>query len=66
MTDRRSNFIALPIAMFAVATFFYLYEFLLRVSPNVLERDLFFAFKMDASQFGFFSSCYLWAYAPLQ
>ena len=66
MTDRRSNFIALPIAMFAVATFFYLYEFLLRVSPNVLERELFFAFKMDASQFGFFSSCYLWAYAPLQ
>jgi MFS family permease len=66
MTDRRSISWGLPVAMFAVATFFYLYEFLLRVSPNVLEQDLFMAFKMDASQFGFFSSCYLWAYAPLQ
>lgn len=66
MTNRRSISFGLPIAMFAVATFFYLYEFLLRVSPNVLEHDLFLAFKMDASQFGFFSSCYLWAYAPLQ
>lgn len=66
MTSRRSISLGLPIAMFAVATFFYLYEFLLRVSPNVLEQDLFLAFKIDASEFGFFSSCYLWAYAPLQ
>lgn len=66
MTNRHSVSIGLPVAMFAVATFFYLYEFLLRVSPNILEHELFLAFRMDASQFGFFSSCYLWAYAPLQ
>lgn len=66
MMNRRSISIGLPAMMFAVAAFFYLYEFLLRVSPNVLERELFSAFSIDASQFGFFSSCYLWAYAPLQ
>lgn len=66
ITSQRTLSLGLPVAMFAVATFFYLYEFLLRVSPNVLEQELFSAFKMDASEFGFFSSCYLWAYAPLQ
>lgn len=66
MTSRQSSSLTLPIAMFAVATFFYLYEFLLRVSPNVFEKELFLAFKMDASEFGFFSSCWYWAYAPLQ
>lgn len=55
-----------PIAMFGIATVFYLYEFLLRVSPNVLQRELFTAFAMDAGSFGFFSSCWFWAYAPLQ
>lgn len=56
----------LPIAMLAVATFFYLYEFLLRVSPNVLEKDLFQSFGMDAKAFGLFTSCYYWSYAALQ
>lgn len=56
----------LPIAMFGIATLFYLYEFLLRVSPNVLEKELFHAFSMDATSFGLFSSLWYWAYAPLQ
>ena len=30
----------LPFAMFGVAAFFYLYEFLLRVAPNVLYEVL--------------------------
>lgn len=63
---QRRNPMILPVAMFAVATLFYLYEFLLRVSPNVLQRELFSAFHMDASSFGFFSSCWFWSYAPLQ
>lgn len=56
----------LPIAMFGVATLFYLYEFLLRVSPNVLQKELFMEFDMDANDFGFFASCWYWTYAALQ
>ncbi len=56
----------LPVAMLGVATFFYLYEFLLRVSPNVMERELIYDFKMDGTAFGLFSSCYYWSYSVLQ
>jgi sugar phosphate permease len=56
----------LPWLMFLVASSFYLYEFLLRVSPNVLAEELMAEFAMDAKQFGLFSSFYYWAYAPLQ
>lgn len=66
MRKKISQSYLLPIAMFAVATFFYLYEFLLRVSPNVLEKELFRAFGMDAKAFGLFTSCYYWSYAALQ
>ncbi|MBI2791545.1 MAG: MFS transporter [Gammaproteobacteria bacterium] len=66
MTSRRTVSLLMPIAMFGVATFFYLYEFLVRVSPNVLENELILAFNLDAKMFGFFSSCWYWAYAPLQ
>lgn len=66
MTNQRTTSLLMPIAMFGVATLFYLYEFLLRVSPNVLEENLIISFGLDAKAFGFFSSCYYWAYAPLQ
>ncbi len=66
MINRRNISLLMPIAMFGVATFFYLYEFLVRVSPNVLENELILAFNLDAQKFGFFSSCWYWAYAPLQ
>lgn len=64
-TQKRQPLI-FPVAMFLVATFFYLYEFLLRVSPNVLEKELFQDFGMDARAFGIFTSCYYWSYAVLQ
>lgn len=66
MTHHRTNVVALPVIMFSVATLFYLYEFLLRVSPNVLVEELSLAFNMDAKDFGLFSSFWYWAYAPLQ
>jgi len=55
-----------PVWMFILAALFYLYEFLLRVSPNVLQGDLMHTFGLDAKTFGFYSSCYYFAYAPLQ
>lgn len=66
MQSSKTKSLVLPIAMFFVAAFFYLYEFLLRVSPNVLEKELFSAFAMDAKAFGVFTSCYYWSYAALQ
>lgn len=66
MQTQKKQPLMLPIAMFCVAAFFYLYEFLLRVSPNVLEKELFLAFGMDARAFGVFTSCYYWSYAALQ
>jgi sugar phosphate permease len=66
MTSRQKNSLMLPAAMFMVATFFYLYEFLLRVSPNVFQEELSFAFNIDATKFGLFSSLWYWVYAPLQ
>ena len=66
MQTHKKQSLVLSIAMFCVAAFFYLYEFLLRVSPNVLERELFQAFGMDARAFGVFTSCYYWSYAALQ
>lgn len=66
MVDRPKSYLGLSISIFAVATFFYLYEFLLRVAPSVLYAELTSAFAIDATLFGVLSSCYYWAYAPLQ
>lgn len=66
MQTQNNRSLILPLAMFGVATFFYLYEFLLRVSPSVLEKELFQTFNLDAQAFGLFTSCWYWAYAPLQ
>lgn len=66
MTSRQKNTLFLPLAMFTVATAFYLYEFLVRVSPNVFQEALSSAFHIDATQFGLFASLWYWVYAPLQ
>lgn len=66
MTKEHTNRRVWPVWMFILAALFYLYEFLLRVSPNVLQGDLIRTFDLDAQTFGFYSSCYYFAYAPLQ
>ena len=52
--------------MLAIAALFYLYEFLLRVAPNVLFTEWVHDFNLDANQFGILSSSYYWSYAILQ
>ncbi|MBP6219134.1 MAG: MFS transporter [Oligoflexales bacterium] len=42
--------------------FFYGYQFVLRVSPNVMTQELMSAFSIDATYLGFFSSCYYISY----
>lgn len=56
----------LPIMMFAVATIFYFYEFLLRVVPGAIFSELMEAFTIDATQLGILSSFYFYSYAVLQ
>lgn len=65
MGKQRPHFL-LPIAMFGIATLFYLYEFLLRVAPSVMFAELMADFQLDAKKFGIFSSSYYWSYAALQ
>jgi len=66
MTNRQKRSLVLPLAMFVTATAFYLWEFLLRVSPNVFQEALSLEFRIDATEFGLFSSLWYWVYASLQ
>jgi len=45
---------------------FYLYEYILRVSPGVLEKFLMQDYSITATTVGVISSAYYWAYTPLQ
>ena len=45
---------------------FYLYEYILRVSANVLKDQLMLDYSINATIFGFIASGYYWAYVPLQ
>lgn len=65
MGEKRTH-ILLPMAMFGIATLFYLYEFLLRVAPSVMFAELMEDFQLDAQKFGILSSSYYWSYAALQ
>ena len=45
---------------------FFLYEFMIRVIPAVLEKPLQQEFEVDASQIGLSMSFYYYAYGPMQ
>lgn len=45
---------------------FFLYEFMIRVSPGVIEGSLQTQFKVSTSEIGFSMSMYYYAYAPMQ
>lgn len=46
--------------------FFYLYQAILRVSPNVMSDSWMLHFKMDADSYGLMTSFYYWSYAGIQ
>lgn len=52
--------------IWALAAFFYFYEYLLRVSPSVMVPELMNTFHVDAAALGLLSSFYFYAYAPMQ
>ena len=56
----------MPYFVFLLATAFYLYEFILQVSPSVMAAPMMKTFGVSASGFGFISAFYFYAYAPMQ
>ncbi|MFA6119056.1 MAG: MFS transporter [Parachlamydiales bacterium] len=52
--------------IWALAAAFYLYEFVLRVSPSVMIPELMKSFNITASSIGILSAFYLYTYAPMQ
>lgn len=56
----------LPIVIIALASCFYVYEFMLRVMPSVMKQDLMLSFNVAASGFGVIGSLFYWGYVPMQ
>ena len=52
--------------IWALAAFFYFYEYLLRVSPSVMVPELMENFHANAAEIGVLSAFYFYAYAPMQ
>ena len=48
------------------AVLFYLYQYIIRVSPGVMEGDLRHAFQLDATGFGYLSAFATLSYALMQ
>ncbi|MCP3659828.1 MAG: MFS transporter [Bacteroidetes bacterium] len=45
---------------------FYCYQFIIRVSPNIIHDDLVANFKIDEAMFGFMIGLYYWGYSSMQ
>ncbi|MCH9631786.1 MAG: putative sulfoacetate transporter SauU [Chlamydiae bacterium] len=52
--------------IWALAAFFYFYEYLLRVSPNIMVPELMQAFNVNAGELGILVASFLAIYAPMQ
>jgi len=63
-TQKRSMILGLT--LFTIATLFYGYEYILRVTPSVMSKPLMAFFHINASTFGTLSACYFYAYTPMQ
>jgi len=61
---RQISFIA--IIIFILASGFYLYEFILQVSPSVMTHALMRDFNVSAAGLGLLAASYFYAYAPMQ
>lgn len=56
----------MPWVFWACAALFYLYEYILRVSPNVITNELMRDFSITSTYVGILVSAYYVAYVPLQ
>ncbi len=64
VTKKTSRF--LPYIICTLAAMFYLYEFVLQVSPAVMTNELMHDLKLNAAGFGAMAAFYYYAYTPMQ
>ncbi len=57
---------AFPILVCCLGAAFYAYEYLLRITPNVVYADLLRYFGISATGYGFINAFYYYAYTPMQ
>lgn len=50
----------------ACGALFYMYQFLIRVSPNIMNDELMFTLSIDAASLGGIIGVYYWSYAAMQ
>lgn len=62
----RFTTIILPIIVCSVASLFYIYDYIGRVMPSAMTRDLMLAFDLQAGGLGLLGSLYFYGYAPMQ
>lgn len=65
-TSASSTYTFLPFLVCGVATFFYVYEFFLRVMPGAMTDELMRSFAIDARGLGIMSALFYYGYTPMQ
>lgn len=56
----------LPIIVCSLASFFYIYEFTLRIAPSAMVDELMGSFNIRAAGFSLLAAMFFYGYAPLQ
>lgn len=64
MNTSKASF--LPFLVCGVGSFFYVYEFFLRVMPSAMTDDLMRSFHIDAGGLGILSAFFYYGYTPMQ
>lgn len=62
----RFTLVILPIIVCSAASLFYIYDYISRVMPSAMTRDLMLAFDLQAGGLGLLGSLYFYGYAPMQ
>lgn len=66
MTTDQNQATPLAYWVFTLAALFYLYEFILQVSPSVMTAGIMRDFHVGAAGLGFIAAAYFYAYMPMQ
>jgi MFS family permease len=56
----------LPLVVCFIAALFYCFEYLLRISPSIMSRELMVTYHLNARSFGNLTAFYYYIYAPIQ
>jgi len=66
METKTKNWAIVKWLVWSLSVTFYFYEFVLRVAPSVMVKDLMAAFSLNAAEVGSLAAIYLYIYAPMQ